>query len=87
MTAQDYFAKLYTVDDQINIYTPQVSETAGAYMPSNYSEYNEFIPPKNLRHLLIRPQTLDQEIKKKNNAHVLKKLQAQISNDWETSVN
>jgi hypothetical protein len=82
MTAQDYFTQLYTLDDQINIYSPQVSNVAGLQIPANYSDYSEFGPPQNLKHLLVRPLTLDQELTKSNNKGVLQTLQTKISNDW-----
>lgn len=85
MTAQDYFTQLYTLDDQINIYSPAVSDTAGLQIPANYSNYSTFQAPQNLKHLSARPLTLDEEIAKDNNQPVLQLLQPQPSNIWDTA--
>lgn len=85
MTAQDYFTQLYTLDDQINIYAPQVSDTAGLQIPANYSNYSQFQAPQNLKHLSVRPLTLDEELVKADNQVVLEATQPQPSNIWDTA--
>jgi hypothetical protein len=87
MTAQDYFNQLYTLDDQINIYAPQVSNTAGVQLPANYAEFSHFRSPQNLKHLTIRPMTLDQELVKQGNKDVIRQTRSRISNDWELATN
>ena len=82
MTAQDYFTKLYSLDDQINIYAPQISETSGLQIPANYSNYSQFVAPQNLKHLNNRNLTLDAELEKEDNRAVLRTLQPKISNDY-----
>lgn len=86
MAAQDYFTKLYTLDDQINIYSPTVSETTGSQIPANYADYSQFTSPRNLKHLVNRATTLDEEITKDNNKGVLKTLQTSIEHDWDNPV-
>ncbi len=83
MTAQDYFTQLYTLDDQINIYSPQVSDTAGMQIPANYADYSQFTSPHNLKHLVNRAATLDEALVKDNNKGVLQTLQTRISHDWD----
>lgn len=87
MTAHDYFTNLYNLDDQINIYSPQVSNTAGVQLPANYDQYSTFVAPQNLKHMNTRNLTLDQEMTKQANKEVLSKTRAEISNKWEKSVN
>jgi hypothetical protein len=82
MNAQDYFNQLYTLDDQVNIYSPEVSDTTGLQIPANYSDYSRFTAPQNLKHLNNRNSSLDQELKKENNRGVLQTLQTKISHDW-----
>jgi hypothetical protein len=86
LTAQDYFTQLYTLDDQVNIYTPQISSTTGLQIPANYTDYADFAPAQNLKHLNVRPLTMRQEIEKVGNRSVLESLQPQISHDWDLSV-
>jgi hypothetical protein len=82
-TAQNYFDQLYTSDSQENLYSPQISDAAGLQIPSNYSNYSQFSPPKNLKHLVSRPMTLPQELIKVKKTEVLEKLKPEISHDWD----
>ncbi len=82
LSAQDYFDQLYTFDDRIHMYTPQISDTTGLQIPSNFTEYSEFAPVKNLKHLNVRPLTMEQEIDKLKSRQVLESVQPQISHEW-----
>ena len=83
MTAQTYFNELYLLDDQINLYSPQVSDTAGLQIPANYSDYSHFSAPQNLKHLINPAPTLDQTLIKHDNREVLQTLQPKIAHDWD----
>lgn len=85
MNAEDYFTQLYMLDDQVNIYAPQVSDTAGIQIPANYSNYSSFAAPQNLKHLVSRANTLDQELTKDNHKGILQSVQSKISHDWESA--
>lgn len=72
LTAQEYFDRLYLMDDSM---LPRNTDTAGLQIPANYVNYPQFYPPKNLKHL-NDPENdiLDEKINKYLNRDVLDKM-------------
>ena len=52
-TAADYFNKMYKENLEM-IIEPLNSDTAGIVLASNFSDYSEFIPPKDITNYVIK---------------------------------
>jgi len=77
LTAQQYFEKVSTIDDQL---LPQNLDTAGVQIPANYMEYSQFDSPRNLKHL--DDYNHIEKLKKYEHKESIDQVTPKISHEW-----
>lgn len=77
LTAQEYFEKMYQIDDQLAM--PNLN-TAGIQLPYNIDSYNSFEPPMTLKHL--NDDDSDLKLHKYQYKDAIIQTRPVISHDW-----